>query len=64
MSTPAEKCIHNNIDEIKNPAPCPFNGAVVCQVQMFCDRCGWNPEVAAERLRRIVKSLKNRRDPR
>lgn len=38
---------------------CPGNGAVVCMNQTKCDRCGWNPDVAAERLRRIEQQRRN-----
>ena len=46
--------------EIKNPAPCPFNGAVVCPVQIFCGSCGWKPDVSEARFARILADLKNR----
>jgi hypothetical protein len=52
------------MEDNKNPHPCPFNGAVVCVVQIFCDRCGWNPKVAEERLNRITQDHEDRRDPR
>ena len=50
------------MDEVKNPAPCPFNGAVVCLTQIFCDGCGWNPKVSEERLQKIKQDLKKRGD--
>lgn len=45
---------------VKNQNPCPYNGGVVCVVQLFCDRCGWNPKVAEERTNQI---LQDRREP-
>ena len=33
-------------------ASCPHNSAILCQEQTRCQRCGWNPVVAAERQRR------------
>jgi hypothetical protein len=39
---------------------CPFNEGVVCPVQLFCEKCGWNPEVAKERKNRILQELKKR----
>lgn len=33
---------------------CQFNEGVGCQPdKRYCERCGWNPEVALERLMRI-----------
>ena len=40
------------------PNPCPFNEGVGCTRQER-HRCGWNPEVAAERLRRITEGEKD-----
>ena len=50
------------MDEKKNPHPCPFNSCVVCVVQLFCDHCGWNPDVAKERLHRITQDPNERRE--
>ena len=37
--------------EKKRPEPptCPYNSGVVCRVQMFCEKCNWNPEVEKKR---------------
>lgn len=56
--------IGDAMNETKNTATCPFNEGVVCTVQLFCDRCGWNPKVAEERTERILKQLKKRRKSR
>lgn len=48
-----EPCKSTNISDIKNPHPCPFNGAVVCADQTCCARCGWNPKVAEKRLHKF-----------
>lgn len=46
----------------KNKAPkidCPFCEWVQCyQTCKDCENCGWNPKVAAKRLRVIKESLK------
>lgn len=45
----------------KEDNPCPFNKeAVVCTTPERCFRCGWNPEVSAERSERIRGELRNR----
>ena len=38
--------------------PCPNapKGAVYCEYQ-FCDKCGWNPEVAEARLEAVKQKL-------
>lgn len=41
--------------------PCPGNEAVICSDHSQCSRCGWNPEVAAQRLEAIEKELKQKR---
>ncbi len=34
--------------------PCQFNNGVVCEKkERFCEACGWNPEVEAERKKEI-----------
>ena len=48
------------LQEMKNPHPCPYNGGVVCVDQIGCIRCGWNPKVAEERLHRIMEEQKKR----
>ena len=36
--------------------PCRYNEEVsCCPARRHCDRCGWNPKVAQERLERICK---------
>ena len=35
--------------------PCPNNSEVECLHQNECERCGWNPVVAAERLRKWME---------
>ena len=45
------------------PNPCPFNEGVGC-TREECHRCGWNPEVAAERLARITGAKKDGGKPR
>lgn len=39
--------------ERKTPEPptCPNNPSVACRVQVFCDKCGWNPEVEKRRIK-------------
>ena len=38
--------------------PCQDNEWLDCnEPEIRCDRCGWNPEVAAARLRRIRKEI-------
>ena len=39
---------------------CPRNEAVVCEEKNQCHRCGWNPEVAEERSKRIREELRKR----
>lgn len=36
--------------ERKTPEPpaCPYNSGVVCRVQLFCEKCNWNPEKKKE----------------
>lgn len=34
-------------------SPCPNNEHVQCFFKETCDRCGWNPEVSLERLKRM-----------
>ena len=48
------------MQEIKNPEPCPFNGAVVCLEQLSCNKCGWNPKVAKERLCQIEEKKRRK----
>lgn len=31
---------------------CKFNGGVICN-EMFCEKCGWNPVVEKERIRKF-----------
>lgn len=33
---------------------CKFNRGVICMEQETCEKCGWNPEVAEERLWKYV----------
>jgi aryl-alcohol dehydrogenase-like predicted oxidoreductase len=35
---------------------CPYNAGVDCLDTAQCYRCGWNPVVAAERLRKWMES--------
>ena len=34
---------------------CRFNDGVSCGEQDRCDKCGWNPEVHKERIKRYCK---------
>ena len=50
MNTYAEK------ESVRNATPrCKFNDGVLCGDQEHCAKCGWNPEVYKERLRRYYK---------
>ena len=31
------------IRKTPRPASCQFNDGVACRVQLFCDKCNWNP---------------------
>ena len=42
--------------EYQNLEPCPLNDGVVCG-EHCCDRCGWNPVVSEERVRRFREGL-------
>ena len=38
--------------------PCPHNGGVQCRPQeRNCKNCGWDPDVAQNRLEKICKKL-------
>lgn len=50
------------MQDVKNLSRCPFNGAVVCDDQTNCARCGWDPKVANERMRRITQEPKERNE--
>ena len=39
------------------PRPCPYNAEVGCIHLERCERCGWNPMVAAQRKKQIRKKL-------
>lgn len=48
------------MERIKRPSEeeelCRFNEEIPCSpANRRCDRCGWNPKVAQERLERICK---------
>ena len=45
--------------EISPERLCCYNSGVECQPKdRECQTCGWNPDVAAERMRRIKKERK------
>ena len=39
----------NKNNSVRPPWPCLFNEAVLCNEQK-CEKCGWNPKVAKDRL--------------
>lgn len=41
---------------------CRYNMAIKCEGQPECECCGWNPEVAEDRLARIQAGLKYNRN--
>lgn len=43
-------------DEYNNLEPCPLNDGVVCG-EHCCERCGWNPVVSEERVRKFLEGL-------
>ena len=43
--------------EFVDEAACLFNRAVQCPSHDKCDKCGWNPEVAAKRAAAIRADL-------
>lgn len=45
----------NNIYKLIDDTPCPYNDGVECLHKDECKRCGWNPVVAAERLRKWME---------
>lgn len=45
---------------IKNPHPCPNNGAVVCDNNENCSSCGWNPVVAEARKLEAIERIKKK----
>ena len=50
---------------------CPYNDGVVCEsvdrygneIPRYCEACGWNPDVARERLEQIAEARKTRKKP-
>lgn len=50
---------------------CPYNDGVVCDtenrygnpVPRNCEACGWNPDIAKERLEQILEARKARKTP-
>lgn len=43
---------------------CPHNAGVDClPSQKCCDRCGWNPEVEKDRLKKMGITLEERKTP-
>lgn len=41
--------------------PCHNNREVICPDHSKCSKCGWNPEVAAQRIVQIEDELKQKR---
>lgn len=46
-------------EELLNFIPCKFNHSVDCFECADCHNCGWNPDVAAERIEKWKEEHKN-----
>ena len=40
-----------------DPNSCIFNNYIDCKEHDVCEKCGWNPEVSAKRLRAMKAEL-------
>lgn len=43
----------NDTEKITASPNCKFSTAIDCEKQIWCSNCGWNPEVAAARVKKI-----------